>query len=191
MMNGIKRSGQFVIPGDRLGVIEEFISGSGTYVRDGFIFSRVTGRVLMDLINKRVSVYPLARGACVPRVGSIVSGSVISVQDSAANLRIFKIGTRNLSGFFTGLIHISDSSFRYVDTMFDVCRVGDIVRAKVISNKNGVYHLTLKGENLGVVYAFCSSCGRVLMKRRAKMVCENCGNIEKRKTSIDYGKGVV
>ncbi|MFQ6095932.1 MAG: exosome complex RNA-binding protein Csl4 [Candidatus Bathyarchaeia archaeon] len=190
-MHEVKRSGQFVTPGEKLGVIEEFISSTGTYVKDGSIFSRVVGRVLMDLMNKKVSVYPLARGACVPRVGNIVTGNVRSVQDSISILRIFKIGTRRLSGFFSGVIHISDCSFRYVDSMFDVCRMGDIARAKVISEKNGAYHLTLKGENLGVLYAFCSSCGHILTRKRARMVCENCGSIERRKTAMDYGRGTI
>lgn len=190
-MNEVKRSGQFVIPGEKLGVIEEFISNAGTYVRDGSIFSRVVGRALMDLMNKRVSVYPLARGASVPCVGNIVTGNIRSVQDSTSTLRIFKIGMKHLSGFFSGVVHVSDASFRYVESMFDVCRMGDIARAKVISDKNGTYHLTLKGENLGVIYAFCSSCGRILTKKRARMVCENCGNIENRKTTMDYGKGTI
>jgi len=187
-MQDTKRSGQLVLPGEKLGVIEEFVSSDGTYVEAGSIFSGIVGRVLMDLMNKKVSVHPLAQGPSVPRAGSIVTGSITSVQDMIATLRMFKIGTRYLSGFFSGLIHISDASFRYIDSMFDVCRTGDLARARVISDMNGAYHLTLKGQNLGVLYAFCSSCGHILAKKRADMVCENCGNIEKRKTVIDYGK---
>lgn len=190
-MHEVKRSGQFVIPGEKLGVIEEFISSAGTYVKDGSIFTRVVGRVLMDLMNKKISVYPIARGVCVPRVGNIVTGNIRRVQDSTSILRIFKIGMRHLPGFFSGLIHVSDASFRFVESMFDVCRMGDIARAKVISDMNRTYHLTLRGENLGVIYAFCSSCGRILTKKRARMVCENCGSIESRKTAMDYGKGTI
>jgi exosome complex component CSL4 len=190
-MQDTKRSGHLVLPGEKLGVIEEFVSSDGTYVEDGSIYSRVVGRVLMDLMNKNISVYPLARGSPVPRAGSIVTGSITSVHDMMATLRAFKIGTRYLSGFFSGLIHISDASFRYIDSMFDVCRMGDLARAKVISDKNGAYHLTLKGQNLGVLYAFCSGCGHILTKKRADMACENCGNIEKRKTVIDYGKSEI
>ena len=49
-----RKSGQFVVPGERLGVIEEFTPSSGTYVQEGVIYSKVTGHALLDLPNKRV-----------------------------------------------------------------------------------------------------------------------------------------
>jgi len=190
-MHETKRSGQFVVPGDKIGVIEEFISGSGTYVEEGSIFSKVVGRMLLDWVDKKVSIYPLARSVIAPRVGNTVIGNATNVQDSTAQIRMFLIGTEHLSGFFSGILHVSDASFRYVDSMFDICRRGDIVRAKVISDKNGTYHLSTKGDNLGVILAFCSSCGSLLTRKRAKMVCEVCGNAEKRHAALDYGEGAI
>jgi len=189
-MTTIRRSGEFVIPGDKLGVIEEFIPDFGTYVKDGSIYAQITGYVLMDLMNRKVSVYPLIRKAQTPEVGKIILGSVLNVQDSLATIRIVKVGRRYLSGFFTGLLHVSEASLGYTNTMYDVCRIGDIMRAKVISDKNRVYHLSTKGSNLGVVYAFCSMCGGVLapVKNNRKVRCVECGNLEKRKTASDYGE---
>ena len=63
-----QKSGHLVLPGERLGVIEEFIPDSGTYVKDGVIYSKIVGRALMDLLNKRVSVYPVVNGVVVPKV---------------------------------------------------------------------------------------------------------------------------
>jgi len=189
-MSGIRSSGQFVVPGQRLGVIEEFIPDSGTYVKDGCIYSASVGYVLIDFVNKKVSVYPAVRNMNVPKISSIVIGWVTNVQSSHATIRIIKVGRKFLSGHFTGIIHISDVSHRYLDNMYDAFRVGDLVRAKVISDKNQTYHLTTKDENLGVLYAFCSQCGGVLVKRR-KLRCSACGNIEKRKTTSDFGKGVL
>ncbi|MEM0057549.1 MAG: exosome complex RNA-binding protein Csl4 [Candidatus Bathyarchaeia archaeon] len=184
-------SGQLVLPGEPLGVIEEFIPDHGTYVKDGVIYSKVIGRALIDYLNKRVSVFP-TRGAKVPKVGSIVIGQVSSVQTQLATVRIFKIGKHMLSGFFTGLLHIADVHVRFTDSMFDVCKPGDIIRAKVISEMNRMYHLTTKDRSLGVVYAFCSKCGDVLQpKGRGGLQCPRCGNVEKRKTAIDYGKGII
>jgi len=186
-----EKSGQFVLPGERLGVIEEFIPNSGTYVKSGVIYSKIVGRALLDFLNKRVSVYPLVHGAKIPRVGSIVLGQVSSVQSENAAVRIFKIGNKLLSGFFTGILHISDVQLRYVESMYDVCKPGDILRAKVISEKNRTYHLSTKDKNLGVVYAFCSQCGYMLASKKQNMYCPRCGKIEKRKITIDYGKGIV
>lgn len=186
-----RESGKFVLPGERLGVIEEFIPDAGTYVKDGIIHAKVVGRALLDFSNKRVSVYPLVRGARVPNVGSIVLGQVSSVQNENAAVRIFKIGGKMLSGFFSGVLHVSDVQMRYVESMYDVCKPSDIIRAKVISDKNRIYHLSIKDRNLGVIYAFCSQCGSILATWRHAMRCPKCGKIEKRKTAIDYGKGVI
>ena len=186
-----QKSGQLVVPGERLGVIEEFIPAAGTYVKDGIIYSKIVGRALLDLSTRRVSVYPVVHGVKVPKVGSIVLGQVSNVQNDNANVRIFKVGNDKLSGVFTGTLHISDVQMRYVDSMFDVCKPGDIIRAKVICEKNRTYHLATQDKDLGVVYAFCSNCGYVLEPRRQGMHCSRCGNIEKRKTAFDYEKGPV
>lgn len=77
---------------------------------------------------------------------------------------------------------------RYVDSMFDVCKAGDVLRATVISDKNRTFHLSTKEKDLGVVYAFCSQCGYMLEPRRQGMHCSRCGRIERRKTAFDYGK---
>jgi exosome complex component CSL4 len=80
---------------------------------------------------------------------------------------------------------------RFVDSMADVCKPSDILRAKVLSDKNRTYHLTTKDRELGVVFAFCSNCGYLLEHGRQGMTCPRCGRIERRKTAVDYGEGDV
>lgn len=188
MSQSERKSGLFVVPGDRLGVIEEFTPGPGTYVEQGTIHSKITGRTLLDMLNKKVSVYPLVQAASVPQVGSIVSGQVLDAKSKTAVLRISQIGEKLLSGFFTGILYISDASPNYVDTMFSVCKTGDIMRAKVISNKNRTFYLSTADKNLGVIYALCSKCGHVLQIEKREMRCSRCGNIENRKVPPDYGE---
>jgi exosome complex component CSL4 len=182
------KRGHLVLPGERLGVIEEFIPDSGTYVKDGVIYSKLVGRALMDLLSKRVSVYPLISGATVPKVTSIVVGQVGNAQSDNVLVRIFQIESKKLSGVFTGILHISDVQERYVKSMNDVCKPGDIIRTKVISDKNQIYHLSTKDKDLGVVYAFCSRCSNLLELKRNEMRCPKCGNVERRKIALDYGK---
>jgi len=183
-----QKSGHLVVPGERLGVIEEFIPDSGTYVKDGVIYSKIVGRALLDLLNKRVSVYPFVMGELVPKVSSIVVGQIGNAQSDNVLVRILKIENKRLSGEFSGILHISDVSDRYVDSMNDVCKPGDIVRAEVISSKNRIFHLSINEKNLGIVYAFCSRCGTLLEPQRFDLHCPKCGNIEKRKMAPDYGK---
>lgn len=187
-----QRNGTLVLPGERLGVIEEFIPDSGTYVKDGVIYAKIIGRALMDMLSRRVSVYPVNEGAVVPKVGTIVVGQVGNAQSDNVLVRIFEVGSKKrMTGVFGGILHVSDVSDRYVDSINDACKPGDIIRAKVISGKNQIYHLSTADKNLGVIYAFCSRCSNVLEQRRHEMVCSKCGNIEKRKTAFDYGKEVL
>jgi exosome complex component CSL4 len=101
---------------------------------------------------------------------------------------IFKIDNKQRSGEFGGILHISDVSDRYVDSMNDVCKPGDIIRAKVISGKNRIFHLTTNDKNLGILYAFCSRCGTLLEAQHYDLHCPKCGNVERRKMAPDYGK---
>ena len=183
-----QKSGHLVVPGERLGVIEEFVPDSGTYVKDGVIYSKIVGRELVDLQSRRVSVYPAAEGAVVPKVSGVVLGQVGNAQSDNVLVKIFKVGNKKISGEFGGILHISDVSDRYVTSMNDVCKPGDIVRAKVISEKNRVFHLTTNDKNLGIIDAFCSRCGSLLEPDRYELHCPKCGNIEKRKLAPDYGK---
>ena len=186
-----QKSGHLVVPGERLGVIEEFIPDSGTYVKDGVIYSKIIGRSLVDLQNRRVSVYPAVDGVVVPKLSSVILGQVGNAQSDNVLVRIFKVGNKRLSGEFGGILHISDVSDRYVNSMNEVCKPGDIIRAKVISEKNRIFHLSTNDKNLGVVDAFCSRCGSLLEPERFELHCPKCGNIEKRKMAPDYGKEAI
>jgi exosome complex component CSL4 len=186
-----QKTGQLVLPGERLGVIEEFVPDAGTFVKDGVIYSKVVGHTLLDLTTRRVSVHQVGRQALIPKVGSIVMGQVAGGQSDSVNVRIFQIGDKQISNVFVGVLHVSDANIRYVDSMRDVCKAGDIVRARVISDKNQVYHLSTKDRDFGVVYAFCSNCGGTLEPRRESMHCPKCGRIEERKAAADYGKGLI
>jgi exosome complex component CSL4 len=183
-----QKSGHLVLPGERLGVIEEFIPDSGTYVKDGVIFSKIVGRSLMDLQTRRVSVYPVVDGVVVPKVSTVVIGQIGNAQSDNVLVKIFRIGQKKLSGNFGGILHVSDVSDRYVDQISDVCKPGDIIRAKVISDKNQVFHLSMNDRGLGVLYGFCSRCSALLEQQGYDLKCPKDGNVETRKIAPDYGK---
>jgi len=174
-----------------LGVIEEFIPDSGTYVKDGVIYSRIIGRALVDLSSKRVSVYPMSNAVKVPTVSTNVIGQVGNAQSENVLVKILRVGSSQLSGAFSGILHVSDVAKSYVASMNDACKTGDIIRASVISEKNQIYHLSTADKNLGVLYAFCSRCGTLLEPKRHEMRCPKCGNVENRKTAFDYGKETI
>jgi exosome complex component CSL4 len=182
------QSGHLVLPGERLGVIEEFTPDAGTYEKNGVIYSKIVGRALCDLQTRRVSVYPVVNEVVVPRVGTIVIGQIGNAQSDNVLVRIFRVGKKKVSGNFGGILHVSDVSDRYVEAMSDVVKTGDIVRAKVISAKNQIFHLSTNDRNLGIIHAFCSRDATLLLQDNYDLKCPKCGNVERRKIAPDYGK---
>ncbi|MGA3296479.1 MAG: exosome complex RNA-binding protein Csl4 [Candidatus Bathyarchaeia archaeon] len=179
---------QPVLPGDRLGVVEEFLPGLGTYEDAGTIYANFTGTAKIDNKNKRVTVTPTTRVPELPKEGTTVIASVTHTQDKIATVSIWKIDDKSLQNPFTAILHISSSSPRYERNMSDVCKTGDILRARVIDMTNRIPQLTTAGRGLGVVKAFCSKCGGVLDFETRTLQCVSCGNVERRRLAEDYGK---
>jgi len=181
-----RKSEVFVTPGEKLGVIEEYIPGKGTYVEEGRIYSSIVGQLLINRAKREVHIQPKTRQPLIPREGNIVVGEVTNVQEKNLTMSILQIGDVQLATSFTGVMHISDVSEGYVKTMNDAFKVGDVVRAKVISTKNREVHLSTQDGRLGVVQAFCVYCGAPLAHQRNRLRCVRCGEIDKRKTANDY-----
>ncbi len=179
---------QPVLPGDKLGVVEQFLPGTGTYEKEGTIYSNFTGTAKIDLKNKRVTVLPNTRVPQLPKEGATVLASVTHTQEKMATVSIWKIEDKALQNPFTAILHISSSSPRYERSMSDVCKAGDILRARVIDMTNRIPQLTTAGRGLGVVKAFCSRCGAVLELTDSKLQCPSCGNLERRRLAEDFGK---
>jgi exosome complex component CSL4 len=72
--------------------------------------------------------------------------------------------------------------------MADVCKAGDLIRARVIDMTNRIPQLTTAGRGLGVIKGFCSKCGGVLELVNRRLECPSCGNSERRRLAEDYGK---
>lgn len=179
---------KFTVPGEKLGVIEEYLPGYGTYVDNGIIYSTMVGNVILDKLNRRISVNSSVQPLLIPHIGNVVIGQVTSVQEKSVNIRISKIGDRFVSGSFTGVLHISDLSETYVRSMYDAVKVGDAIKARVISLANRTIHLATSDRKLGIIYAFCTNCGSRLILKNDELICPLCKEAEKRLISLDYGK---
>lgn len=180
------KDGEFVTPGDKIGVIEEYEPGFGTYESDGVVRSFLTGVVEKDVKNHLAVVKPV-KEPLLPRPKDVVYAVVSSLSDKLASVMIISVGNRLLSDYLTGMIHIRASSTSRVRSLRELFKPGDIVRCEVLTFKNGVYHLRTQGSGFGVVYAVCSLCGTPLVRSRRELKCPVCGNTERRKTTRDYG----
>jgi len=188
MTQSARENGQLVTPGEKLGVIEEFVPGEGTFEEQGNIYSNTVGSTRLDFLSKTAAVERTGRKPVVPEDRMIVVGMVTRTQKSIAQVEISLMGKRRLGIPFTGILHISSSSPRYEKSMKDVCKTGDIIRAMITNAKSVLPQLTTIDRGLGVIRASCSRCGQTLVVKDRGLRCDACGNTEPRKMAEDYGK---
>jgi exosome complex component CSL4 len=184
------KSGDFVLPGDALGVTEEFVPSEWTYEDDGEVRSLVAGTVSMDSKNKKVSIIPKTSSPSILRNGTVVVGQISEVRGQRALMRIegIKGNKRGLVTSFSGAIHISQADKGYVSKLSDEFRIGDLVEARV-TRLMGVDNvdLTTAEDELGVLKAMCTNCRHFMKKIGEKEVkCPNCGRKENRNLSSEY-----
>lgn len=180
-------SGKLVMPGEELCVVEEFTPGEGAYEKDGKVYAMRVGLALYDFVSRRVHVITsVEKNTVTPKAGNIVYGQIVALKDDLASVKIMEVeNTRKFSGIFSGVLHISQVSKNFIKTIDEAVKLGDIIRAKVVTSWNP-YQLTTKHATLGVVLALCSKCGSPLWKVGDKLVCKKCGNTERRKISTRY-----
>ncbi|HID60825.1 MAG TPA: RNA-binding protein [Hadesarchaea archaeon] len=188
------KTGDFVVPGDFLATVEEFVPGDGAYEENGRIYSSCVGVVLVDARTKHVSVFSRVLGPPIPKRGDVVIGQVEEVRDQFANVFIEALRgreDRELPIPNYGTVHISQTHTGYVKDLSKQFKPGDIIRAKVLSARKDIVQLTTAGEDLGVIVARCSRCRELLELERTKLHCPGCGNVEFRKLVRDYRRGTL
>ncbi len=183
-----KLENMFTLPGQELAVIEEFIPGEGVYVRNGIIYSARLGHVQLDMKSRRISVAPLKEKR-IPRRGFVFYGvaQFIPREDLVVVRMCYDERMNPLHGEFTGVLHVSQASDKFIDSILKVVKPGDIIKAVVLSDEPP-YIISIKQPQYGVVLAFCSVCGAPLARIPGQdhLVCTRCRNREHRKTSTNY-----
>ena len=183
------KEGDSVLPGERLGVIEEFLPGDGTFQdEDDVIYASITGLVHIDMKERKISVEATTRKPVYPTRNDIVFGTIQHVTKKSAIVNIFQIEDQELPITFSGYLFIKNAAGGYIDQMRDIFAPGDIIIARVQQQADGLARLSTVGSKYGVIQASCSRCGEPLHLRGRQLECLDCGNYEKRKLSQNYGK---
>ncbi|MDI3474422.1 MAG: exosome complex component [Thermococcaceae archaeon] len=189
------REGDLVLPGDYLGVIEEYMPGNGVKEENGELYAVIAGRVRIDPEKMEISVEPITDTPPLPRVNDVVIGRVIEVKSQSVIVQLIKIegreNDREIATSKLAGIHVSQVKPGYVEDLSKEFKIGDIIRARVISNEKSPIQLSTKGPDLGVIYALCTRCRTPLVRRGDRLVCPRCGNVETRKLSSLYRKVTV
>ncbi len=184
----MKKTGDFVLPGEKIAVIEEYLPGDGTFKDGGSVVSSVAGTVVVDVKEKRISVIPTKKPV-IPNKGDLVIGSLKRIRKQIANVLIVKIGEEYIHPPFSGQIHISNVAEEYTESMHDAFSPGDIVRARIRNVEVNPSQLSTQGSDLGVLKSHCKICGEIMVKskKRNTLFCPACEGYEKRKVAGDYG----
>jgi exosome complex component CSL4 len=175
-----------VLPGDALAVSEEFLPGKNAYDASGTIRALLMGTPVKDLKQREISVKPTVV-AKMPSVGDVVTGQIETAQSSVSNLKIYYVNGARSSAGFVGLIFLREERGGRGMRRTQV-KLGDIVRARVISTMNAMIHLSINEPHLGVIASLCSNCGRPLSEEGGRARCYECGNQEDRKFADDFGR---
>ena len=182
----------YVFPSDKLAVEEEYVPSEGTYLENHEIRAAVFGDPFLDREHYKATVFPRTQKARVPHVGEVVVGVVQQVRKVSLAMEVHFLGEIEVYPPYSGVLHVSNASRDFVSSMDELFASGDIVRAKVVDAKTVPIQLETKGINLGVIYSLCERCGSVTNKvGRDKLQCSHCEHFQRRKTAIDYGKGIL
>ncbi len=196
---------EFVSPGDKLAMEEEYAPSNNTYVEDGTVYAAAAGtRIIKD---GTVSVMPLKEIRGLDR-GMLVLGMVTDTMKSVIFVEINRISTgkKEYLALKDGKIILRRQFDRrpppgrsYGDRNRErsrepeeekPCRTGDTVMAKVIAEENDTYVLSLNSPETGVVHSTCSNCGGPLQigDRPDTLHCASCRRSEHKKVSTYYDK---
>ncbi|KYC44771.1 MAG: Exosome complex component Csl4 [Candidatus Methanofastidiosum methylothiophilum] len=182
---------EFVIPGDYIGVAEEFLPGNGAYEENGKIYATLVGNLDLDMSRRSASV--VSKTNVVPQLkeGDIVYGEVVSVKPQMVYVDLLALegyADKKLSANTKARIYVSQTDKKYVKTISTEFRNGDIVRARVVDTQGDAVRLSTAEDNLGVIRAVCGVCKKTLQMKDGKLECEYCSSKETRKTASDYLK---
>jgi exosome complex component CSL4 len=199
---------ELIVPGEKLGIEEEFAAGENTYVKNGILYSLVTG--VKTSKDGTLSVKSLGREVKIIDKGMTVLGSVVGDMKSVIFVKIDNINTANKEyvAIKDGKIvmpkpHDSRGHFdRHgphdrrperggggFEKPQRPCGIGDIIIADVQYNDKDSYALSLNSVNSGVVYAKCGACGSdMALGRDNSLRCVKCERVEFKKVSPLYNK---
>jgi exosome complex RNA-binding protein Csl4 len=192
-----------VMPGDKIGVEEEFVAADNTYVdNDGSIRAAILGTVVKN--EGKISVVNEKHDIRRYRRGMFVLGRV---SDDLRAVLFVKLDDIHVNGIEyaplkDGKIVLAQRRppmgergggrdfHRKEQRPVKPCMVGDIIIARIAYDDPEIYTLSLEDNDSGVVYAKCEFCSTHLEPGSSPgmLECPICKHKEQRKVSAHYGK---
>lgn len=181
---------KFVVPGDVIGTEEEYLPGEGTFVDGERVYSTLCGEVgdaarKLAVLQKR----PLRQLG----IGTVIIGRVENVVEPIALVSIQAgVGEHRYEETDEyAVLHASMIRKGFVKNVRDEYKIGDIIRAKIVDERNGEMRLSTDADSLGAIKAFCAKCRHPLATESGLLSCESCGTKDNRKLASDYRKANI
>ena len=186
-------------PGEHVAFIEEFESGKNTFVVDGSIKSLGLGKKKYDFKKRQVAIERIKQ-AHFPKIGDVIVGYIEMLFGSMISIRILYLNNKKFSSGLSAIASTRiasesggwnsrrDRGERRPKLMY---RVGDIVRGRIFSLLNSSAHATISDKDFGIIYCTCYICGGDTIKSYNTVKCIECGMMEEKKLTSDFGKEVL
>lgn len=184
----------FVEPGTVLAHSEELLPGEGTYDDGEMIRAAVYGTQKTDPETMEISVVPAGKTVATIEKGDIVIGQIRYIKPDLASVNVLAVRgkeERSILQQVEATLRVRNADNQYVSELGDIYKIGDIIRAKVISTKGGPQLATDKSD-LGVVKGFSKLDPTMALESDGRRLLDpERGHAEQRKVAIDYGSGEV
>lgn len=176
------------IPGERLGNTVEFGAGNGTYVRSGFIYSKLCGVKSKTVMNGKevIEVTCNKTHSVIPEVDSVAMCKVVTNNPRFCKAIILSVNGVTIKATFKGIVRQEDVRALEKDRvkMYESFRPGDIILARIMSlGDSQSYYLSTAENELGVIYAVSESGHPMIPISWCQMQCSTTGKIEHRKVA--------
>ena len=184
MGENVHRKMRESLPGEHIAVIEEAEPQGDYYVDgEGVIRAAKVTTVIFDIDKRVVSLDGIALRSRPPEKGDIIIGVIEdSLPEDMQRMRVYKINGRESNARFTAII-LGDKR----KTRGPPSKIGDIVRAKVVTRVDGMILASIADKDLGVLWTRCSRCGGGVVRRRENTIrCTRCGYVDRRKLAPDF-----
>ena len=171
-----------VFPGDKIASIEEYEAGNNTFDDGDMVRAATVGERNMDK-ETRVADVKHPKLLSVPNVGDVIIGTVAAVMSSMIAVTIDYINGNPTTSKVECICGTRNMRIR------NVALVNDIAALKIVAHLNGTIHAVMNKPELGIIFTKCRKCGgKVVTKSSDAIKCTDCGWIDERKLSSNFGK---
>ena len=168
-------------PGEVIASIEEYEAGHNAFDDGDMVRAATIGRTDIDRDTRTANiVHP--KNFSIPKVGDIVIGTVAAVMSSMIAVSMDYINGKPTTSKVECVCSIRNIRRK------NIALANDIVKVKILNHLNGTIHGTIDERDLGVLLTKCRVCGRQVVTYRDAIKCTECGWIDERKLSKDFGK---